>query len=335
MAPLVGVSTPACARSANVRRMNALRTARLGLAFVVCVAAAPARAQQVPDTLFDTRIASPMWRAGAGPRLVLDEAHHEFHTLAERYRPFGALAAADGFRVSPGRAPLTRESLAAADVFVIANACGEDDLGGPNATRDAFTAEEGLALRAWVEAGGGLLLIADHAPFGAATASLARALDVDLRNGYTFDPLRGEEGSQSLVRYSAGAGLDTSHAIVRGRAGDPPVRVVKTFTGESVTGPAGTVFLCALSDSAYDVSMAITEAGRLKPAEMRARSRSAAGRAQLIAFELGKGRVVVSGEAAMFTAQIAGRRHKMGMNEPGNDDRQFVTNVLRWLGEKR
>ncbi len=38
------------------------------------------------------------------------------------------------------------------------------------------------------------------------------------------------------------------------------------------------------------------------------------------------------GETAMFTAQLAGpRRAAMGMNVPGNDDRQFALNVLRWL----
>ncbi|MFN8587406.1 MAG: DUF4350 domain-containing protein [Candidatus Eisenbacteria bacterium] len=304
-------------------------------AVLVFANASCANAQQVPDTTFDTRIARPAWPAGAGPRLVLDESHHEFHTLDGRYFAFGALARSDGFRVSPGRVPLTREALAAADVFVIANACGEDELGGPNATHDAFTADEAAALRAWVEAGGGLLLIADHAPFGAATATLARALGVELRNGYTFDPLRAGDDGPTQLFFSAGAGLDTTHAIVRGRDGGERVRRVKTFTGESVSGPEDAAFLCALSDSAYDVNMAITEAGQLRDAEMRARSRSAAGRAQIIAFALGKGRVVVSGEAAMFSAQLAGpRRQPMGMNQPGNDDRQLVINVLRWLGRK-
>jgi hypothetical protein len=41
---------------------------------------------------------------------------------------------------------------------------------------------------------------------------------------------------------------------------------------------------------------------------------------------------VILGEAAMMTAQVAGReRQPMGMNVPGTDDRQFALNVLRWL----
>jgi hypothetical protein len=34
----------------------------------------------------------------------------------------------------------------------------------------------------------------------------------------------------------------------------------------------------------------------------------------------------------MLTAQVAGRkRTPMGLNVPGNDDRQFALNVLHWL----
>jgi len=48
---------------------------------------------------------------------------------------------------------------------------------------------------------------------------------------------------------------------------------------------------------------------------------------------LGKGRVVVLGEAAMMSAQVVGPKGegKMGMNAPGNDDRQFALNTLHWL----
>jgi hypothetical protein len=47
---------------------------------------------------------------------------------------------------------------------------------------------------------------------------------------------------------------------------------------------------------------------------------------------------VVVGEAAMFSAQLIRYEEdgktvetKMGMNVPGNDDRQFALNVLHWL----
>jgi len=302
-------------------------------AITAAVIPTPALAQQAPDTTFDTRIERPAWASGKGPRLVLDEAHHNFHTLDGRYQPFGELARADGFRVSAGTKPFTRETLAACDLLVIANALGSDDMGDSSAMRPAFTPDEIAALAGWVERGGSLLLIADHAPMGSAAAALGRALGVDMRSAYTLDPARSGRGNPTTIAYAPGAGLDTASAIVRGRAGDPPVRRVVTFTGQSLAGPPGATTLLALSDQAFDAMVTFEEwqSRDTIPADRR---RSAAGRAQGLAFERGRGRVVVMAEAAMMTAQLAGPdgRFKVGMNAPGSDDRQFAINVLRWLG---
>lgn len=313
-----------------------MRYASLAVAVLtVTLAGASALAQQVPDTTFDVRIERPAWVPGSGPRLVLDEAHHNFHTLDGRYRPFGDLARADGFRVSAGTAPFTRESLRACDVLVIANALGSDDMGDSSAMRPAFTAGEIATLKTWIEAGGALLLIADHAPMGSAAASLGRALGVDMHSAYTLDPARSAPGNPTTIAYVPGGGLDTASAIVRGRAGDPPVRRVVTYTGQSLAGPPGATKLLGLSDEAFDAMVTFGQWQDLDsiPAALR---KSAAGRAQGLAFELGRGRVVVMAEAAMMTAQLAGPggRFRVGMNAAGSDDRQFAINVLRWLGRR-
>jgi len=304
--------------------------AALALGFVLSSAAVPA--QQLPDTTFDARIERPAWERGRGPRLVLDEAHHNFHTLDGRYRPFGELARADGFRVSPGTKPFTRASLADCDVLVIANALGSDDMGDAGAMRPAFTDAEIAALCAWIEGGGSLLLIADHAPMGSAAAPLGRALGVDMRSAYALDPARSEPRNPTSIAYTPGGGLDTASAIVRGRPGDPPVRRVVTFTGQSLEGPPGATKLLALSEQAFDAMMTFAQwqSRDSIPAALR---KSAAGRAQGLAFERGRGRVAVMAEAAMLTAQLAGPRgqFKIGMNAPGSDDRQFAINLLRWL----
>jgi len=296
------------------------------------LAVAPAPAQQVPDTTFDTRVAAPGWPPGTGPRLLLDEAHHNFHRLDGRYRPFGDLARHDGFRVAANPAPFTSGSLAGQDVLVIANAMGSEDMSDSAAALPAFTAGEIAAVLAWVEAGGGLLLIADHAPFGGAAGTLARAFDVDMRSAYTIDPLRAGGGNPSLIPFSIGRGLDSTHAIVRGRRPGERVRIVKTFTGQSLAGPPGSTALLALSDSAQDLMVSYSERQRGSKVPPGKRW-SAAGRAQGLAFTLGRGRVVVLGEAAMMSAQIAGRSFQMGMNQPGNDNKQFALNTLRWLAK--
>ena len=45
--------------------------------------------------------------------------------------------------------------------------------------------------------------------------------------------------------------------------------------------------------------------------------------------EFGKGRVVICGEAAMFTSQMG----DAGMNYPGTDNKQLLLNIAHWLSK--
>ena len=49
--------------------------------------------------------------------------------------------------------------------------------------------------------------------------------------------------------------------------------------------------------------------------------------------EYGKGRIVFFGEAAMFSAQLAGpQKQKMGMNHPSaSQNHQLLLNIVHWL----
>ena len=59
---------------------------------------------------------------------------------------------------------------------------------------------------------------------------------------------------------------------------------------------------------------------------------SALGRSQGLSMRVGKGRVVILGEAAMMTAQTAGTaKLKFGMNRAGNDNKQLALNIMHWL----
>ena len=306
------------------------RTRRIALV-IACLSAplaAPARAQQVADTTFDTRVARPAY-AKDGPRLLFDEAHHEFHRTTGRYRPFALLARHDGYRVIASADTFSAATLAKGDLLVIANALGDEDMGAPAASNPAFTPAECAAVAAWVRAGGALLLIADHAPMGDAAKALAESLGVDMRAAYTADRERSEGGGPTLLHYRLGKGLDDKHPIVLGRDSTERVRHVLAFTGQSLSGPPGAVSLLTLSAAAEDLLIRLGESARDVPPEKR---RPAGGRSQGLAFTLGRGRVVVLGEAAMLSAQVAGpQAFKMGMNAPGTDDRQFALNVLHWL----
>ena len=89
-----------------------------------------------------------------------------------------------------------------------------------------------------------------------------------------------------------------------------------------IAGRMSTVIKAKISrllDRAEDLLVKLGESVQKVPVEKR---RPAGGRSMGLAFELGRGRVVVLGEAAMLSAQIAGRGMRMGFNVPGTDDRQ-------------
>jgi hypothetical protein len=314
------------------------RTCQLGVALataVVCTSAIlTLAAQQIADPNFKITIEKPAY-TGPHPVVVLDEAHANFHTMSGRYKPFADLLTADGYRVVAGTQSFTTDALGNAAVLVIANALGA---GVTAENRDnppsAFTEAECDAVRDWVRAGGSLFLIADHAPFGGTAAMLARRFGVEMGKGYAWDPNNSRPGSPTNIVYSRENGLLGEHPTTRG------VSLVVAFTGQSLSVPPGAAVLMKLSDTAWESSgqnaqadLAAFQAG--KPTQ----ASNVGGRAQGLAFAYGRGRVVITGEAGMFSAQLArfkdeqGRdvEVKMGMNVEGNDNRQFLLNIVHWL----
>jgi hypothetical protein len=287
--------------------------------------------QQVGDASFDTRVAHPAY-VTSRPQVLFDEAHHNFHTTTGRYKTFANLMTHDGCVVTPSALPFSAATLAGHDVLVIANALGAESMADSAANRPAFTDAECDAVRDWVREGGALLLIADHAPMGAAAQTLGARFGVRMFNGYTEDSGAAEPGftSGSILRFTRENHLLADHAITRGRDSTECVSNVMTFTGQSLLGPEGSAVILALTDAAVDVRVGYGEAPNAPPSARQ----SAKGHAQGVAFEFGKGRVVVYGEAAMLTAQLAGsrgRQLKMGMNYPGTGNRQFALNTMHWL----
>ena len=280
----------------------------------------PVLAQQQADPEFDTSVANPAYKKD-GPRVMFDEAHHNFHTTDGRYKPFVDLFVNDGYNVIRNRQSFSKTRLSGFKILVIANALGAEEDDDEGADKSAFNDDEIAAVADWVKGGGALLLIADHAPFGGAAATLANRFGVDMGKGYTFDPQNSVAGSPTQLIFSRDNKLLASHPIADGRNENERVKLVRSFTGQSLKGPEGSVEILKLSDSATD-----------SPTYQAETSVSAAGRAQAIAFKFGKGRVVVHGEAAMLSAQISGvEKHTLGMNVPGNDNKQYALNLMHWL----
>ena len=300
-----------------------MKRRQLGLLVVALSLAFAARAQQVADPNFDAKVARPAYDRD-GPRVLFDEAHNNFHTATGRYKPFADLIAADGYRVTPNKQKLTRDVLKGYDILVTANALGAPAMNTPEASNPAFTEEECDAVRDWVRQGGSLLLIADHAPIGAANAALGRRFGVEMSNAYTLDPANTipEDNNPGFIVYTRERGL-AAHAITDGRNAEERVGRVIAFTGQSLKGGQDAFAFMRLADTALD---AVPNSGQRT---------SAAGRAQGLAINFGKGRVVVMAEAAMLSAQLGGpNKMPFGMNRPGTDNRRLALNILHWLSRK-
>ena len=287
---------------------------------VSCVISGWVSAQQSADLEFNTSVENPAYKKD-GPRVLFDEAHHNFHTIEGRFKPFVDLLMNDGYRIIRNRQPFSKATLGSFKILVISNALGAEDLDEEGADKPAFTEEEIKAVHDWVKGGGALLLIADHAPFGGAAAALASQFGVEMSKGYTFDEKNAVAGTPSHLIFSRENKLLGNHSIVEGRNEKERITLLRSFTGQSLKGPEDSVAVLKLSDTSTD-----------SPNIQAQNHVSAAGRAQAVALKFGKGRVVVQGEAAMLSAQVSGAENRrMGMNVPGNDNKQYVLNVMHWL----
>ena len=294
-----------------------------GLAALL-LAAAPAAAQQVADTAYRRAPVRPAYAAGRGPVVAIDEAHHNFHTAGGRYLAFAELLLRDGYVVRATPRPFTAEALRGVDVLVVANALGERNAERENwalPTPSAVSPDEIVVVRAWVERGGALLLIADHMPFAGAARDLGAAFGLSWSNGFAMEP--GLRGPMPFVRAD---GSLPPHVVRDGRSAAERVDSIYSFTGSAFRAPQGARPVLVLRSGV--VSFEPQRAWQFSDSTPR---QPAAGWLQGATLVVGRGRVAVFGEAAMFSAQLDDGS-RMGMNHPlARRNWQFVLNVLHWL----
>ena len=215
------------------------------IVLLLLVAAIAVFRAQRADYGWDPAFATPAFTS-THPRVFIDQAHYSASTagVGGRYWPFARLLGADGYDVQKGTDRFSQGSLDGVQVLVMANAAGAPKpqflgINIPVRTskkRDgpAFTAGEIEVVRAWVERGGSLLLIADHAPFGAASEALAASFGVKMYQGFIEGP---NEQSDPLL-FSKENGRLGDHPSLCGDSPETTVRRVMTFTGQSLDGPA-------------------------------------------------------------------------------------------------
>ncbi len=161
-------------------------------------------------------------------------------------------------------------------------------------------------------------MIADHMPFPGAAELLAASFGFKFYNGFAM-----KSGGKDIFTPKNGL---TKNEITEGRNEKERVISLQTFTGQAFEIPAEAQPILILNPK-YSVKMPET-AWEFKndtptiPAD---------GMVQGAYMPYGKGRVVVFGEAAMFTAQLQGK-NKVGMNqESAYQNAQFLLNTIHWL----
>ncbi len=284
-------------------------------------------AQQISDNDYNPVLKKPAYKAGKGPLVFIDEGHHNFHTKEGRYKPFANLLERDGYVVKSYEGNFDRKKLNRGKILVISNALNEMNVENwylP--TPSAFTADEIGIVKQWVYDGGSLFLIADHMPMAGASADLAAAFGFEFTNGFAIQKERSNVDYFSLEK-----GTLVESALTKGRDNSENVRQIVSFTGQSFKIPEDATPILVFDDqySNYlpDTAWVFNE---------KTPQHSAQGWSQGAFKKFGKGRIVVFGEAAMFSAQLAGPvRRKIGMNsENAPENFQLVLNILHWLDRK-
>lgn len=268
------------------------------------------------DANFDTKVPKPAHTAKKGPRVIFDAAHHNMLTAEAGYRPLAKLISNDGCVVGINRRKFDTPGLfTSCEVLVIGIALGADGLRSIGSNRPAFTPKECDAVRDFVEKGGSLLLVTDAFPSGCAAQDLAERFGVKFSKGSTIrDPV--------FWRELKAIG---DHPVMLGRDKSERVDGVRTYTGQTLTGPSGSVVLLKFGADAkeeYRDSCDPKETPKV---------RGIADQAMALAFEHGKGRVVVLGDGAMLAADIGAGDARIGMNDTQYNNRQFALNLFRWL----
>jgi hypothetical protein len=284
-------------------------------------------AQQVADTSYSPDISKPEYAYGKGPIIAIDEGHNNFHTTDGRYLPFAKLLRTDGYNVNSSVGKFTASQLRKFRILVIANALNK--INTQNwylPTPSAFQSDEIESVSHWVMNGGSLFLIADHMPFGGAAADLAAAFGFRFTNGFAMDTTK--PGNIYFFRKDNSL---ASCSITNGRDANEMINKVVTFTGQALRIPAE-----ATSILKFDDRYLLLETDTAWVFDSRTRYSSISNWSQGAYMKYGKGRVVMFGEAAMFSAQLSGpNKKKAGMNaEYAEENYKLLLNIIHWLDNR-
>lgn len=163
-------------------------------------------------------------------------------------------------------------------------------------------------------------------PMAGAAKDLAAEFGFEFSNGFVFDTI---SDGPSVFKLQEGTLFGS--VITKGRDINESVEHIVSFTGQGFKYPDDAIPVLIFNENYVnllpDTAWVFDE---------RTSKFSVKGWSQGAFKEYGKGKMVAFGEAAMFTAQLAGpEKIKMGMNNEGaSENYQLLLNIIHWLDGK-
>ena len=283
--------------------------------------------QQRADDIIIPKIENPRFKKGKGTRILIDQSHHNFHQINGRFKPFADLLITDGYQLD---SIIDFKKLNKNDVLVISNPIHQKNIGNwRKPIYNAFSEEEIIYIKKWINKGGRLLLIADHMPFSGAANSLANAFGFNFCDGFAYQQ---KENRNAPDIFSINNKRFLNTVISDGTLGGK-INNITTFTGSSFSIPKKAKGILKFKKGDYCLAPEI--AWRFND---NTPSSDLENNYQGAILEFGKGKIAVFGEAAMFTAQTVTNNSgtfKFGFHaKQAPNNIQFIRNLIFWLSKK-
>ncbi|CAL2083318.1 DUF4350 domain-containing protein [Tenacibaculum sp. 190524A02b] len=282
-----------------------------------------AYSQQIPDTTFIPTIEKRSYAT----KIYVDEAHGNFHTINNRFLPFATILRKAGYTVKRFQNTFSESSLKELKVLVISNALPQTSRPPFVApTQSAFTKKEIESIHNWVANGGSLFLIADHMPFAGASEQLAATFGFKFYDSFLFTKDR-----RGIIDFSKENKMLSTAKLTSDNAPHKHINLVRTFTGQAFKAPSKATSILKTNEDLIvhlpDTMWRFSE---------KTKRFSAKNLSQGAIMNYKKGKIAFFGEAAMFTAQLAGsNRIKVGMNaKEAVDNYKLLLNIMHWLQSK-
>lgn len=283
------------------------------------------RSQQVADDQFKYAITDPQYRISNGPLLLFDEAHNNAVTLKGTYAAFSNLLIADGYKLQSTKEKISFCRLKGAKIFISVNAMYDQENWSLPA-RSAFTHQEIEILRQWVFDGGSLFLVTDHMPCGGSVQQLAATFGINVINGFALR----KDGKAEI--FSKDRNTLLPNEITNGATTE--IDSIMCWGGTGFIVPSSAHIISMLNEE-YAIYLPIDANQIKRPIPVDMPQISGRGFANGAYLKFGKGRVVVFGDGALFSAQLHGiNSEKRGMNHSfAKQNAQLLRNIVHWLSQ--